>query len=107
MARISSKSQASVTGTHVIDIEGYDQDVHNYLIQRGAKKWDGWISVFVTSKFDAIHFEGCKPFHHSNGFTRLFLPDEQEAMLFVLAYGHLIRSTHIRSINDLIKETHV
>lgn len=107
MARISSKSEASVTGTYVIDIEGYDQDVHDYLINRGAQKWAGWVSVFNSSKFEPIHFKGCKSFHHNNGYTRLFMPNEEEAMLFVLAYGHLIRSTHIRAINNLMKEANV
>ena len=106
MARISSKSQSGVTGTYVIDIEDYDQEVHDYLINRGAIPWTGWTSVFATSKFDHIHFEGCKPFHHNNGYTRLFMPDEDEALLFVLAFGHLIRSTHIRALNNLIKDTH-
>ena len=106
MARIYSKSQSGVTGTYVIDIEGYDQEVHDYLINRGAKVWTGWVSVFGQTKFDVIHFDGCKPFHHNNGYTRLFMPGEDEALLFVLAFGHLIRSTHIRALKDLIKDTH-
>lgn len=106
MARIHSKSQSGVTGTHVIDIEGYNQEVHDYLINRGAIPWTGWTSVFTATKFDPVHFPGCKAFHHSNGYTRLFMPDEDEALLFVLAFGHLIRSTHIRAINNLLKDTH-
>ena len=105
MGTISRSSPTTVTGTHVIDIEGYDQDVHDYLIGRGAVPWTGWVSVFGSSKFPPIHFPGCKAFHHNNGYTRLFLPAEDEALLFVLAYGHLIRSTHIRSITNLLKET--
>ena len=80
--------------------------LHDYLINRGAIPWTGWTSVFTATKFDPVHFPGCKAFHHSNGYTRLFMPDEDEALLFVLAFGHLIRSTHIRAINNLLKETH-
>lgn len=103
MARLSRTTQP-VIGTYVIDIEGYDKEVHDYLINRGAVDWTGWVSVFRTTKFAPIHFEGCKPFHHNDGHTRLFMPNEEEALLFVLAFGHLIRSTHIRAINNILKE---
>lgn len=105
MGTISINSQGTVTGAYVIDIEGYNQDVHDYLINRGAVTWKGWVSVFNAVEYEVIHFPGCKPFHHNGGYTRLFMPGEDEALLFVLAYGHLIRSTHIRSIKSLMKET--
>lgn len=109
MARISSKSQGGITGTYVIDIEGYDVEVHDYLINRGAQPWTGWVSSFQSKPwtgYTPIAFPECKPFHHNNGYTRLFMPGEDEALLFVLAFGHLIRSTHIRALKDLIKDTH-
>jgi hypothetical protein len=104
MATISRNSP-ELNGAYVIDIEGYDQDLHDYLINRGAVEWTGWVSVFAATKYPVINFPGYKPFHHNNGYTRLFMPGEDEALLFVLTHGHLIRSTHIRAIKSLMKET--
>ena len=106
MGKIYSSSLNSVKGTFVVDIRDYDESVHSYLIQRGAIEWGGWISVFATDKFKPIHFPGSKPVHHGHGgqgYSRLFFPDEDEALLFMLAHGEKFVSTHIRKINDLVK----
>ena len=103
MGKVYSSSLNSVKGIYVVDIRGYDDSVQSYLIQRGAVEWGGWISVFATGKFKPIHFPGSKPVHHGQGYSRLFFPDEDEALLFMLAHGEKFVSTHIRKINDLIK----
>ena len=104
MGKVYSSSLNSVKGIYVVDIRGYDDSVQSYLIQRGAVEWDGWISVFATGKFNPIHFPGSKPVHHGQGYNRLFFPDEDEALLFMLAHGEKFVSTHIRKINDLVKD---
>ena len=109
MARISKQTQSSLAGIHVIDIEGYNKDVDDYLRNRGAEDWNGWVSAFQSKPYTGyqpLHFPGCKAFHHNDNYTRLFMPTEDEALLFVYSFGHLIRSTHVRKINDIMKETH-
>ena len=94
-------------GRYVIDIEGYDVELDNYLRQRGAVDWTGWVSSFHVTPYTGckpLHFAGCKAVHHNGQYSRIFMPDEQEALLFLLAHGDKIVSTHIRMINDLRKE---
>lgn len=103
VAKLHSSSLNSVKGTYVVDLQNYDESVQSYLIQRGAVEWHGWVSVFASGKFKPIHFPGSKPVHHSQGYSRIFLPSEDEALLFMLAHGEKFVSTHIRKINDLME----
>ena len=105
MGKVYSSSLNSVKGTFVVDIRDYDESVHSYLMQRGAIEWTDYYSRGGISKFKPIHFPGSKPMHHSSSSTRLFMPSEDEALLFSLAFGHLIISTHVKSIQQLIDNT--
>ena len=107
MGKVYSSSLKSVKGTFVVDIRGYDESVQSYLMQRGAVEWTGYYySRSIKGKnFKSIHFPGSKPVHHSSDSTRLFMPSEDEALLFSLAFGHLIISTHVKSIQQLIDNT--
>ena len=110
MGKVYSSSLNSVKGTFVVDIRGYDESVHSYLIQRGAIEWTGYYYSHHSrsikgNNFKSIHFPGSKPAHHSSNYTRLFMPSEDEALLFSLAFGHLIISTHVKSIQQLIDNT--
>jgi hypothetical protein len=107
MGKVYSSSLNSVKGTFVVDIRGYDESVQSYLMQRGAVEWTGYYySRSIKGKnFKSIHFPGSKPMHHGLDYTRLFMPSEDEALLFSLAFGHLIISTHVKSIQQLIDNT--
>jgi hypothetical protein len=104
MGKVYSSSFNSVVGTCVVDIRGYDEAVHSYLVQRGAVEWTGYYYSRGTmgNNFKSIHFPGSKPVHHGSDYTRLFMPNEDEAMLFSLAFGHLIISSHVKTIQKLI-----
>jgi hypothetical protein len=103
MGKVYSSSLNSVRGTFVVDIRGYNEEVHSYLIQRGADEWTGYSRD--SDKFKPIHFPGSKPMHHSPDSTRLFMPSEDEALLFSLVFGHLIISTYVKPIQQLIDNT--
>ena len=104
MGKVYSSSLNSVVGTCVVDIRGYDEAVHSYLVQRGAVEWTGYYYSRGTmgNNFKSIHFPGSKPVHHGSDYTRLFMPSEDEAMLFSLVFGHLIISSHVKTIQKLI-----
>ena len=107
MGKVYSSSFNSLKGTFVVDIRGYNEEVHSYLMQRGAVEWTGcyYSRGIKGNNFKSIHFPGSKPMHHSPDSTRLFMPSEDEALLFSLVFGHLIISTYVKPIQQLIDNT--
>ena len=105
MGKVYSHSLDSVKGTFVVDIRGYNEEVHSYLMKRGAVEWTGCYYSRGGIGNKSIHFPGSKPMHHNSDSTRLFMPSEDEALLFSLVFGHLIISTYVKPIQQLIDNT--
>jgi len=98
-----------MNGRYPVDVSSYNKDVETYLLNRGAVRYAGlWTSAFKPHNmqtFDALMFPGCKPIHFgSGGTTRIFFPDEDAALLFSLAFGHLITDSYVKPIKQLIEE---
>lgn len=94
-----------MNGQHPVDLNGYTEEVHNYLLNRGAEVFEGWTSSFTPQglrRFKPTAFPGCKPTHFG-ATIRVFFPTEDDVILFSVAYGHLITNTHSRKVNKLIE----
>lgn len=95
-----------MNGRYPVDVSEYTGDVHNYLLNRGAEEYHGWTSSFMPpglKRFMPTVFPGCKPTHFG-ATIRLFFPSEDDAMLFSLAFGHLITGSYVKPIQKLIEE---
>lgn len=94
-----------MNGRYPVDLNDYNEDVHNYLLNRGSTEHKGRTSSFTTvKKFIPTCFPGCKPTHFG-ATIRVFFPSEDEALLFSLAFGHLITASYVKQIDKLIKES--
>ena len=94
-----------MNGQHPVDLCDYNEEVHNYLLNRGATEYKGWTSTFRPHGlrgFIPTTFPGCKPTHFG-ATIRVFFPTEDDVILFSVAYGHLILNTHSRKVNSLIE----
>ena len=94
-----------MNGRHPVDLCDYNEEVHNYLLNRGATEFKGWTSTFKPHsliRFMPTAFPGCKPTHFG-ATIRIFFPTEDDVILFSVAYGHLILNTHSRKVNSLIE----
>lgn len=93
-----------MNGRYPVDLNEYNEEVHQYLLNRGAKEYKGWTSSFRPHglrTYIPTAFPGCKPTHFGSA-IRVFFPTEDDVMLFSIAYGHLITNTHTKKVNDLL-----
>lgn len=105
-----NRSRSKLTGFFFVDIDNYDNQIHQYLQIHGAVRFDGLIPISTISEiFESLHYKNCKPvrffsFDASSG-ARIFFPDKDEALIFSVAYGERIFSSNIKEINSLLKKT--
>lgn len=93
-----------MNGRYPVDINDYNEEVHQYLLNRGAEEYKGWTSSFKPHglrNYTPTAFPDCKPTHFGSA-IRVFFPSEDEALLFSLAFGHLIVASYIKQINTLL-----
>jgi hypothetical protein len=89
-----------------VDLSDYNEDVHTYLLNRGAEEYKGWTSTFRPfglRRFIPTVFPGCKPTHFGTT-IRVFFPTEDDALLFSVAYGHYISGSYVKPLQKLIEE---
>lgn len=95
-----------MNGRYPVDLSDYNEDIHSYLLNRGAEEYKGWTSSFKPHglrNFLPTAFPGCKPTHFG-ATIRIFFPSTDDAMLFSLAFGHLIFSSYVKPLQKLIEE---
>lgn len=95
-----------MNGKYPVDVSDYTDELHIYLINHGAKEYKGWTSSFRPQglrRFLPTAFEDCKPTHFG-ATIRIFFPSEDDAMLFSLAFGHLITHSYVKQIDSLLKQ---
>jgi hypothetical protein len=93
----------SDNGFYPVDLFNIPEDAANYLENRGANiaRYPG---IGGAGYFRA-NFPNCKRSAGMSGSEtiRVFFPNEDEIILFSLAFGHLIQSTRVESIRHLIE----
>jgi hypothetical protein len=95
-----------MNGRYPIDLNDYNEEVHQYLTNRGAEEYTGWTSSFTPMglrNYKPTVFPGCKPTHFGAS-IRVFFPSQDDALLFSLAFGHLISGSYIKPLQKLIEE---
>lgn len=93
-----------MNGYFPVDVIEYTQELHQYLLNRGAKEYDGWTSSFRPrnlKQYIPTNFPNCKPTHFG-ATIRVFFPSEDEVLLFSIAFGHLIINSRNKKINEIL-----
>lgn len=103
----SNYSIAGLIGSNVVDIVDYNQEVHDYLLSRGAIPYKGSLPIgILNNHFENLMFENQKPvrFHSHNikPGARIFFTTSDDALLFSVVFGHKIYNSHVKEISNLL-----
>jgi hypothetical protein len=106
-----SKSTAGLVGQNTVDVDGYDDEIHAYLIAHGAEEFRDISPLGAQNdRYSRLNFPGCKPVRfmnwYENSSARIFFPTQDDALLFSVVFGHKITRSHVKQIQNLLDETH-
>jgi hypothetical protein len=101
---------SSLVGRNVIDIMNYDQEVHDFLLSRGATPYTGYSPNYATNGYyENLSFSGQKPvkfqsYSDDHPSARIFFASNDDALIFSVVFGHKIFNSYVKEIKDLLDQ---